>query len=108
MRNILNLVLLSLAASALASPIDTHNFDIAVKELDTPKNMHAECDMRDPQCSKLHLPLSCNLLTPLEAINDSGFHSVNEFEGHLGRQAGIMSNTGVRLSLAWHVQLIGT
>lgn len=48
------------------------------------------------------------MLTPSEAINDSGFHSVNEFEGHLGRQAGVISNTGVRLSLLWHVQLIGT
>jgi len=73
MRNIINLVLLSLAASSLASPIDTHNLDVAVKEADTPKNMHAECDMRDAKCSKLHLPFSCNLLTPPEAINDSGF-----------------------------------
>jgi hypothetical protein len=99
MRYIKHLLFLSLAATSLASPIDTHELDVSVKEVDTPKDMHAECDMSDPQCSTLCY-ISHHTLTPLGAINNSGFHSVNEFEGHIGRQAGVVSNTGVRLFYA--------
>jgi len=35
---------------------------------------------------------------------NSGFHSVNEFEGHVGKQAGVLAHTGVSAHIASRIK----
>jgi len=51
MRYINHLLLLISLSFTLASPIDTHDVDMELKQIETPQNVHADCDMRDPTCS---------------------------------------------------------
>jgi hypothetical protein len=49
------LTLLVLSSLALAAPLRTDDLDHEVAKVDTPKNIHQQCDMRNPQCSTLSI-----------------------------------------------------
>ncbi|KAK4688828.1 nucleolysin TIA-1/TIAR, partial [Tremellales sp. Uapishka_1] len=75
-----SIILLStLTSVALASPIPPTIVDNEISSPTVPKHLHQDCDRRNPQC---------------KVINDDGYQTVDQAEGSLGRQGGIVGNTG--------------
>lgn len=79
--------------------MDLNGVDRTVAGVDTPKNMMLDCGGPEPGlCSRfLNIIRGADQADGIDDVgNGAIMHGINEFEGHLGKQEGHITDTSVR------------